>query len=296
MLFLLTYIDCITVVFFPPAETWLVNWNFRCFSRMQGMNKGSSFVFIITSSRLRAVSPVVKTQKSKRKSVTHDCVRDMRATLLRSRVAGSGRRTRGRDFWPSHVTFTVMLARLLVLRSSPQVFKETRGRLQSTLRTITNLCWSAILLKKFMPVGRTKVAPHTRNVFNTEKNPNSLIHPHTFIHLVQTSQHNSPFDLMVCFFSFALTATAHKYRESHDRKENSDFLSLLQKDPFGELFSQIYFQGSSEFTFLWNLGKFEIRLNQPRWPMEFVQNCRFSTRQYRKKGTCLDFIFARFVI
>ena len=65
------------------------------------------------------------------------------------------------------------------------------------------------------------------------------------------------------------------------------FFLLRQKDPFGELFSEIYFQSSSEFTFMWNLGKFEIQLNQPRWPMEFIQNCTFSTRQYRKKGTCL---------
>ena len=93
-----------------------------------------------------------------------------------------------------------------------------------------------------------------------------------------------------------LRATAYKYWESHDRRENSDFLLLCQKDAFGELFSEIYFQSSSEFTFLWNLGKFEIPLNQPRWPMEFVQNCTFSTRQHRKKGTCLDFIFTRFVI
>ena len=47
-----------------------------------------------------------------------------------------------------------------------------------------------------------------------------------------------------------LRATAHKYRESHDRNENSDFLLLRQKYPFGELFSEIYFQSSSEFTFL----------------------------------------------
>ena len=47
-----------------------------------------------------------------------------------------------------------------------------------------------------------------------------------------------------------LRATAHKYRGSRDRKENSDFLLLLQKDPLGELFSEIYFQGSSEFTFM----------------------------------------------
>ena len=47
-----------------------------------------------------------------------------------------------------------------------------------------------------------------------------------------------------------LRAIAYKYRESNDRKENSDFLLLRQKDPFGGLFSEIYFQSSSEFTFL----------------------------------------------
>ena len=93
-----------------------------------------------------------------------------------------------------------------------------------------------------------------------------------------------------------LRATASKYRESADSKENSDFLFLRQKDPFGKLFSEIYFQSSSEFTFLWNLGKFKIQLNQPRWSMEFIQNCTFSTRQYGKMGTCLGFIFTQFVI
>ena len=47
-----------------------------------------------------------------------------------------------------------------------------------------------------------------------------------------------------------LRAIVYKHRESHDRKENSDFLLLRQKDPFGELFSAKYFQSSSEFTFL----------------------------------------------
>ena len=55
-----------------------------------------------------------------------------------------------------------------------------------------------------------------------------------------------------------LRATASKYRESADSEENSDFPLLRQKDPFGELFSEIYFQSSSEFTFLLNLGKFKI--------------------------------------
>ena len=47
-----------------------------------------------------------------------------------------------------------------------------------------------------------------------------------------------------------LRATASKYGEFHDSSENSDFFLLRQKDPFGELFSEIYFQSSSEFTFL----------------------------------------------
>ena len=50
--------------------------------------------------------------------------------------------------------------------------------------------------------------------------------------------------------SAILRATASKYGESHDSSENSDFFLLRQKDPFGELFSEIYFQSSSEFTFL----------------------------------------------
>ena len=47
-----------------------------------------------------------------------------------------------------------------------------------------------------------------------------------------------------------LRAIASKYEESHDSLENSDFLLLRRKDRFGELFLEIYFQSSSEFTFL----------------------------------------------
>ena len=36
--------------------------------------------------------------------------------------------------------------------------------------------------------------------------------------------------------NFYLRATASKYRESADSEENSDFLLLRQKDPFGELY------------------------------------------------------------
>ena len=37
-------------------------------------------------------------------------------------------------------------------------------------------------------------------------------------------------------------AIAYKYGESDDRTENSDFLLLRQKDPFGELFSEYTFK------------------------------------------------------
>ena len=60
---------------------------------------------------------------------------------------------------------------------------------------------------------------------------------------------------VLSFLARALGAIAYKYRESHDRKENSNFLLLRQKDPFGEPFSEIYFQSSSEFTFFVKSGK-----------------------------------------
>ena len=78
------------------------------------------------------------------------------------------------------------------------------------------------------------------------------------------------------------SAIACRYGEANDRSENSDFLLLRQRDPLGKLLSEIYFKNSSEFIFLWNLGKYEIQLNQPKWPMKFTQNCTFSTGQYRK--------------
>ena len=54
----------------------------------------------------------------------------------------------------------------------------------------------------------------------------------------------------MCVRLLLLRATASKYGESHDSSENSEFFLLRQKDPFGKLFSEIYFQSSSEFTFL----------------------------------------------
>jgi len=47
----------------------------------------------------------------------------------------------------------------------------------------------------------------------------------------------------------ALRTIDSKYGESNDSSENSVFLLLHQNDPFGELFSEIYFKSSSELTF-----------------------------------------------
>jgi len=60
-----------------------------------------------------------------------------------------------------------------------------------------------------------------------------------------------------------LRAAASKYEESKDSWKISNFLLLRQKDPFGELFSEVYSKSFNELTFLTNLGKFEIQLNQP---------------------------------
>ena len=57
-------------------------------------------------------------------------------------------------------------------------------------------------------------------------------------------------ELLPNAFAVILRAIASKYGESDDSSENSDFLSSREKDPFGKLFSEIYFQSSSEFTFL----------------------------------------------
>ena len=48
--------------------------------------------------------------------------------------------------------------------------------------------------------------------------------------------------LMLWYVLFGnLRAIDSRYGESNDSSENSDFLLLRQKDPFGELFSEIYF-------------------------------------------------------
>ena len=45
-------------------------------------------------------------------------------------------------------------------------------------------------------------------------------------------------------YAHNLRATDSKYGESNDSSEISDFLLLRKKDPFGELFSEIYLTSS----------------------------------------------------
>ena len=61
-------------------------------------------------------------------------------------------------------------------------------------------------------------------------------------------QHTLKLERRIVFH--VLRAIACKYGKSDGRSENSDFLLVRQKDPFGKLFSEIYFQSSSEFIFL----------------------------------------------
>ena len=94
-----------------------------------------------------------------------------------------------------------------------------------------------------------------------------------------------------------LRAIAYKYRESHGRKENSDFLSLRQKDPFGELFSEIYFQSSSEFSsigqnILYSFSSSALNFHGPSQPFRYdmhiaqllLQNLLFDERFVFQKG------------
>ena len=81
-----------------------------------------------------------------------------------------------------------------------------------------------------------------------------------------------------------LRATASKYGESHDRSENSDFLLLRQKDPFGELFSEIYFQSSSEFTFceIWESSKYSSINQDGRWNLSTIVYFQHASTERRE--------------
>ena len=81
-----------------------------------------------------------------------------------------------------------------------------------------------------------------------------------------------------------LRAVVSNFRESGDRRENSDFFFLFApKDPFGELFSKIIFKSSSEFFFRQKLGKFEIGLNVPYGPIEIMQISTFSKLSFKTR-------------
>ena len=68
------------------------------------------------------------------------------------------------------------------------------------------------------------------------------------------------------------------------------FFYRVKKSLLENCFQKYTLKVPASSHFFLNLGKFAIPLNQPEWSMKFTQNCTFSTGQYRKKGTCLDFL------
>ena len=101
--------------FCPPEP------RFHAFARVVVTNAGKVYSLSPCSARLCASCGT---------SVTHDCERDLGATMLRFRVASSagvGRQSltaRGIATCRAHVTLTVILVRLLVLRSSSRFSRK----------------------------------------------------------------------------------------------------------------------------------------------------------------------------
>ena len=145
-------------------------------------------------------------EKGKRESVTGDCDLDVRATLLRSRAAsnaGVGRQSPlacGIEACLSHVTLAVMLARLLVLRSSSQFLRKREAARSLRYAPSHSSVDRNTIEKGSCSWHDMRGATYTRKVFNTKKNPYSLISFDTLIHLLHTILYSSPFILMVSFF------------------------------------------------------------------------------------------------
>ena len=62
-----------------------------------------------------------------------------------------------------------------------------------------------------------------------------------------------------------LRAYVRKYRESADRSEITAFFLFGQKNPFGELFSEMTLKGSISFFFLQNLQNLKIQSQGHQW-------------------------------
>ena len=87
-----------------------------------------------------------------------------------------------------------------------------------------------------------------------------------------------------------LRAIDSKYGESNDSSENSDFLSLRQKDPFGELFSEIYFKSSSELTFFFKSRKVQNTAQPTKMDDEIYAKLYIFNRPVRKEGNLPRFL------
>ena len=81
-----------------------------------------------------------------------------------------------------------------------------------------------------------------------------------------------------------LRAIDSKYGESNDTSKYSDFLLLRQKDPFGELFSEIYFKSSRELPFFFKSRKVQNTTQPTKMNDEIYAKLYICNRPVRKEG------------
>ena len=100
----------------------------------------------------------------------------------------------------SHVTLAVMLARLLVLRSSSQFLRKREAARSLRYAPSQSSVDQQYHRKRFMQLARHAWGHIHEESLQYKKNPYSLISFDTLIHLLHTILYSSPFILMVSFF------------------------------------------------------------------------------------------------
>ena len=88
-----------------------------------------------------------------------------------------------------------------------------------------------------------------------------------------------------------LREVVSNFQKSGDRSKNSIFL-FAPKDYFGEMFSKITFQSSSEFLFWQKIRKFEIGQNVPSLRNFYRAFSAFSQCPHKTIKNYLGFIFS----
>ena len=90
-----------------------------------------------------------------------------------------------------------------------------------------------------------------------------------------------------------LRAQVRKYQESADRREITDFFLFGQKNPFGELFSEMISKGSISFFFLQNLQNLKIQPEGHQWRPRGLKFGTCSTCSYGCTKRCLEMSFTQ---